>query len=68
MNMKQIIKRGIDCAHPHGIGGAFYPRQFIFSRHDWERKMDKLRENYADLQDEFYPDRFNGGNADLSAV
>lgn len=61
--MNDIIKKGIQKSPKHGFDAQFYEWQYIADKVEWEEQLDKLFGISRAMQDEFYPDRFNGGNA-----
>lgn len=64
MKMSEIITRGVkSCPKFMGIHGAFYRNQFVGSRDEWKKEVNKLREESDIIFDEVYPHAHEGGNA-----
>lgn len=52
--MKEVIKNGVDNAPAMGIDSAFYKRQFVPTRKEWESKKKEVKEMGFRLAEEIY--------------
>lgn len=58
-----VIRKGIKMSPVYGRNCQFYRCQYVTTKEEWRKKVEALY-RYSDAkQDQYYPNRFNGGNA-----